>query len=255
MFDRDTLFAHLRKAPFGRFTQSQVDGINAILDGHARVADRTSLPQLAYCFATAHWETGAAMQPVTENLTYTTAERIRAVWPSRFPTIASAKPYVRNPRALANKVYGGRMGNTGPDDGWLYRGRTLVQLTGKDNYERATKKLQELGFDVDLVKNPDDANRPDIAPVILFLGMEEGWFTGYTLDRAIDDVVDGDELADFIVGRKIINGTDKAKEIANLAMLYLAALIAARNAFKSRPEDAGSASLPFANERATACST
>ncbi|MCY1745057.1 hypothetical protein [Ensifer sp. SL37] len=55
------------------------------------------------------------MQPVTENLYYS-AERLTQVWPSRFPTIASAKPFARNPRKLANKVYGGRMGNTAPDD-------------------------------------------------------------------------------------------------------------------------------------------
>src|SRR5690606_17856785 len=99
----------------------------------------------------------------------------------RFLSVAAAQPYVNNPPKLANTVYGGRMGNTGPNDGWLYRGRGHVQLTGKDNYIRATAKLRSLGYDVDLVKNPDDANRPEIAPLILFLGMEEGWFTGRKL--------------------------------------------------------------------------
>lgn len=70
-----------------------------------------------------------------ENMNYTTPQRLRAVFPTRFKTAAAAKPYVRQPRKLANKVYGGRYGNTGPDDGWLYRGGGLIQTTFKANYE------------------------------------------------------------------------------------------------------------------------
>ena len=68
-----------------------------------------------------------------ENLSYS-ARRLMQVWPRRFPTLEAAQPYAQNPRALANKTYGGRMGNTGPDDGWRYRGRGPKQLTGHDNY-------------------------------------------------------------------------------------------------------------------------
>lgn len=76
-----------------------------------------------------------------ENLYYTTAARLRAVWPSRFKSDAAAAPYLRNPQKLANYVYGGRLGNTGPNDGWLYRGSGCKQTTGKTNFaavERAT---------------------------------------------------------------------------------------------------------------------
>ena len=69
-----------------------------------------------------------------ENLFYS-AQRLTVVWPKRFPTLASATPFARNPRALANKVYGGRLGNVGPDDGFAYRGRGLIQITGKHNYQ------------------------------------------------------------------------------------------------------------------------
>ncbi len=69
-----------------------------------------------------------------ENLSYS-AERLTVVWPSRFPTKAHAQPYARNPEALANKVYGGRMGNTEPGDAWRFRGRGPIQLTGRANYE------------------------------------------------------------------------------------------------------------------------
>jgi len=67
-----------------------------------------------------------------ENLYYSTPERIQAIWPSRFKTIADAEPYAKNPQALADKVYGGRGGNNG--EGYKWRGRGFIQLTFRDNY-------------------------------------------------------------------------------------------------------------------------
>jgi putative chitinase len=74
----------------------------------------------------------AMLERLEENLNYS-AERLTQVWPNRFPTVLDAQPYARNPRALANKVYGGRMGNVHPDDGWRNRGSGLIQITGADN--------------------------------------------------------------------------------------------------------------------------
>ncbi len=93
-----------------------------------------------------------------ENLNYTTPERLMAVWPTRFRTAADAAPCVRNPQALANKVYANRMGNTLPGDGWRYRGRGLKQLTGKDNYAAYT-----MACDVDALSNPDLLLQPEHA--------------------------------------------------------------------------------------------
>lgn len=70
-----------------------------------------------------------------ENLNYS-AKGLHATWPKRFISEEAAKPYERNPEKIANRVYGDRMGN-GPEasgDGWKYRGRGAIQLTGKDNY-------------------------------------------------------------------------------------------------------------------------
>lgn len=104
-----------------------------------------------------HESMGLAVQ--FENLNYS-AERLAKVWPSRFKPKGPLEPaeYAHDPRKLANSVYGGRMGNTGPDDGYTYRGRGLLQLTGRDSYEEATRILRAASPDApDLVANPDEA--------------------------------------------------------------------------------------------------
>ena len=94
-----------------------------------------------------------------ESLSYS-AERLMVVWPHRFPTLEAAKPFERNAYALAEKVYGGRMGNTAPGEAWKYRGRGLMQLTGKNNYAAAqdTSGL-ELVDHPELAADADDATR------------------------------------------------------------------------------------------------
>ncbi|MDZ7892337.1 MAG: glycoside hydrolase family 19 protein [Rhodoferax sp.] len=96
----------------------------------------------------------AGLTRFTENLNYS-AERLCQVWPSRFPTIADARPYANNPEALANRVYGGRMGNTESGDGWRYRGRGPIQLTGKDNYAAVSELIGQ-----DLVVLPELMEQP-----------------------------------------------------------------------------------------------
>lgn len=99
---------------------------------------------VAHVMAQISHECGAG-HDVVENLNYS-AGRMMQVWPSRFPTMASAQPYAGNPRALANKVYNGRMGNAiGSDDGWNFRGRGASQTTGREGYARVK---QATGIDV-----------------------------------------------------------------------------------------------------------
>ena len=78
----------------------------------------------------------AHLTRLVENLSYS-VRAIRSTWPNRFPTEQSAQPYARAPERLANFVYSSRLGN-GPfesGDGWRYRGRGLIQITGKANYQ------------------------------------------------------------------------------------------------------------------------
>jgi len=76
------------------------------------------------------------LERLQENLSYT-PERIRAVWPNRFPTTTSALPYAHAPEKLANCVYGGRMGNYLAGDGWAFRGMGPPMLTGRAGFRRA----------------------------------------------------------------------------------------------------------------------
>jgi putative chitinase len=99
----------------------------------------------------------AALTLQYENLNYS-AQRLPVVWPSRFLPHGPLDPaqYAHNPQKLANAVYGGRMGNDGPDDGYLYRGRGLLQLTGKLNYATVTANLRSKLPEVpDFTENPD----------------------------------------------------------------------------------------------------
>jgi putative chitinase len=88
---------------------------------------------------------------VKENLNYS-ADGLRKIFPKYFPTIELANKYARQPEKIANKVYGGRMGNgdEASGDGFKFRGRGYIQLTGKDNYAAFDKFVDD-----DIMANPD----------------------------------------------------------------------------------------------------
>lgn len=144
-------------ALFGLLAGKALPNANAFGRGAAKhfpAYGITTPLRLAHFMAQTHVES-CGYTRLVENLNYS-ARRLTQVWPSRFPTLASAQPYANNPQALANKVYGGRMGNVNPGDGWKHVGRSLKMITGLENY---TKCAARTGLD--LVNNPELAADPE----------------------------------------------------------------------------------------------
>ena len=139
-----------------------------------------------------------------ENLNYR-AETLMKLWKSRFPTIEIANEYARNPKKIANKVYSSRMGNRDESsgDGYRFRGRGCIQLTGHANYFHAGKSCGE-----DFVMNPDLVATPHYA------AMTAGWFWDtHKLNQYADS-------QDYKTMTKKINGgfiglADREKHIAH----------------------------------------
>lgn len=101
---------------------------------------------------------------LVENLNYG-AVGLKNTWPRSFPTLQIAQSYERQPERIANRTYANRMGNGSEQsgDGWKFRGRGLIQITGKSNYIQASKTLYGdeniLLNDPDILKEPDGAIR------------------------------------------------------------------------------------------------
>lgn len=109
--------------------------------------------RLAHFLSQVNHESGD-MKYIEENLNYS-AKRLLQVFPKHFKTLEEAKKYEYKPEKIANKIYANRMGNGGDEasgDGWRYRGRGPIQLTGKNNY---------ILF-ANWVKNKDIINNPDL---------------------------------------------------------------------------------------------
>jgi putative chitinase len=105
----------------------------------------------AHFFAQCAHESGN-WKATSENLNYS-AQGLRGIFRKYFPTDALAAQYARKPQAIANRVYGNRMGN-GPEssgDGWKFRGRGFLQLTGHDNYKALSQYINR----PDVMDNPD----------------------------------------------------------------------------------------------------
>ena len=143
-----------------------------------------------------------------EGLNYS-ATRLMAVWPSRFPSLDVANQYANNPEKLANKVYGGRMGNVEDGDGWKYHGRGLIQLTGKDNYANCGS-----GLGVDLLSNPEWVATPEYA------ALSAGWFWNKKGLNDLADTMDIETMTKRINGGTL--GIDDRKAKIRMVMQKLA---------------------------------
>lgn len=185
----------------GKLLQGQVDGINTICEGYERIGG-TDKRILAYLLATAFHETARTMQPIHER---------------------GAKSYFS--KYEPGTKIGKALGNTQPGDGYLYRGRGYVQLTGRANYRKASGKLA-----TDLEAKPENALFPDTAARILIRGCLEGWFTG----KKLGDFINAAQT-DYINARRVVNGTDRASLIAGYAARFEDALEAYRRAKPAAP--------------------
>jgi putative chitinase len=192
--NRDKFFAAIEETLFHPLSQSQVDGINAILDAWEHTAPNSDPRFIAYSLATTYHETARTMQPIRE--------------------IGRGH----------GRAYGVPVGP------WhqIYYGRGDVQETWLRNYQFANAKLHALGLlkdSEDLVKTPDLALRTDVAAAIMIHGMLDGWFTGRKLGHFFFG-----SRSDPIDARTIINGHDKATLVASYYHGFLHGLQAAAGA-------------------------
>lgn len=130
--------------------------------------------RVAHWLGQLHHESGGLLR-LEESLSYS-ADRLCAVWPSRFPDQHAAAACAHNPRALAEHVYGGRMGNCEPGDGWRFRGRGFLQITGRAAYARASAWAG-----ADLIADPDRASDPATAATIA-----AGWWAAHGCNALAD---------------------------------------------------------------------
>lgn len=173
----------------GTLTQAQIDGMNAVEEAWNKYGDGDQR-KLAYILATAFHE--------TMRFRY-----LRELWG---PTVQQ-------------QGYEGRadLGNTVKGDGKRFLGRGMVMITGRRNYADWSKRLG-----IDLLTKPTLAEDPEIAARILVEGMMLGTFTGKSLSAFING-----NAFDFRNARRVVNGLDRADDIAGYAMKFAAALAAA----------------------------
>jgi putative chitinase len=159
----------------------------------------TSPKRVVHALAQIYCESGA-LKATSENLNYS-AQRLMQVWPSRFKSLAMAEQYAHNPQKLANLVYANRMGNgnEASGDGWRYRGRGFIGLTGRFNYSEFNR--YDLCTD-DVILNPDKVAE---YPLNLVSAL---WFWETHKLNDIADLDDGGKIGESIVERitKKVNG-------------------------------------------------
>lgn len=120
-----------------------------------------------------------------ENLNYS-AQGLLSTWPNRF-TPALAQTMARHPDEIANHVYGGRMGNTVPGDGYRYRGRGLLQITGRVNYEAVRDQLRlRVPMTPDLLAMPEALAEPRWAALSA---------AAYWHDHDLNELADAGDMA------------------------------------------------------------
>lgn len=191
MIDRDKFFNAVRSSPFGgNLTQSQVDGMNYLLEIWEMYFEapnrRDGNKWLSYCMATVYHETACTMQPIEE---YGKGKGR--------PYGVPAGPYSQ-----------------------LYYGRGHVQLTWETNYKKGQERLDQVyNVVAELHPKPHLMLQNEISALVLYDGMVHGWFTGVGLPKYFNSTTE-----DPYNARRIVNGTDQATLIAGYYQKFKAAI-------------------------------
>lgn len=146
------------------------DAVIAQIPDTAKKFNITTPLRLAHFLAQCGHESGG-FKHIQENLNYS-ADGLKKIFPKYFPG-ATADSYARNPEKIASKVYGGRMGNgdESTKEGYKFRGRGYIQLTGKSNYTNFAKFIGE-----DTIANPDlVASKYPLASAAFFFDSNKLW--------------------------------------------------------------------------------
>lgn len=127
----------------------------------------------------------AKFTQLEENLYYTTPERLLKIFPSKIKDLAQAVKLIKNPEGLANTVYSNRLGNGdfASGDGWKFRGRGIFQLTGKENYQKASIGCK-LGVDYFVIK-------PEYLVSVYYACLSAAWFWA---SHGLNELADSNDI-------------------------------------------------------------
>lgn len=185
--------------------QPRVTALNFLLDMFEKVPAWNDVRLTAYALATIFVETAYTFEPIQE--------------------FGSYEYFERRYGSLTRK--GRELGNDAPGEGAKYSGKGYVQLTGETNYEKLELKIRsrfpqlvndwqrKTGKEFDLTDYAEQAKNPTFAFLIMTVGMFEGLFTG----KKLSDYING-QITDYVGARRIINGQDRAVEIAGYARTF-----------------------------------
>ncbi|WP_263972278.1 hypothetical protein, partial [Psychrobacter sp. FME6] len=189
-----------KKAPatmFNKVSESNLTEVCAEMNDYfkkGRHGHKPNLYEIAYIFSTAFIEAYHYTNPI--------------MLFSNLPEVGS-REYFNEYDIEHNPTKAKVLGNDKPGDGFKYRGRGLIQITGKTNYQRFTEILN-----VNFVKSPDLVSEYKHSVPIIIYGMKEGTFTG----KKLSDYINSSTI-DYVQARWIVNGTNKREILAKNAKI------------------------------------